>query len=61
MDPSECLSAAFCNLGVDAREDLTRRYQDLMRHYGMTHTPNNRGLPREKGGIERPAEPRQFI
>jgi len=60
MDPSEGLSAAVCNLGVDARGELAQRYQVLMRHYGMTLTRNNRGLAHAKGGIESPAEPRQF-
>ena len=33
---SDSLSAAFRNLDRDAREDLTRRYEDLIAHYGMT-------------------------
>ena len=28
-------SAAFRNLDREAQEDLTQRYQDLMRHYDM--------------------------
>ena len=32
---SDSLSAAFRNLTADARQDLTERYQDLMRHYAM--------------------------
>lgn len=51
---TDSLSAAFRNLSVDAREDLTQRYQDLMRHYGMTPTRNNRGVAHENGGIESP-------
>jgi hypothetical protein len=51
---TDSLSAAFCNLAADAREDLTQRYQDLMRHYGMTPTRNNRGVAHENGGIESP-------
>ena len=51
---TDSLSAAFCNLAVDAREDLTQRYQDLMRHYGMQPTRNNRGVAHENGGIESP-------
>jgi hypothetical protein len=51
---TDSLSAAFCNLAVDAREDLTQRYQDLVRHYGMTPTRNNRGVAHENGGIESP-------
>jgi hypothetical protein len=39
---SDSLSAAFRNLADDAREDLTRRYEALCVHYGMTPTRNNR-------------------
>jgi hypothetical protein len=49
---SDSLSAAFCNLDRDAQEDLTRRYQELMRHYDMTPTRNNRGVAHENGSIE---------
>jgi hypothetical protein len=49
---SDSLSAAFCNLDHDAQEDLTQRYQALMRHYGMTPTRNNRGVAHENGSIE---------
>ena len=49
---SDSLSAAFRNLASDAREDLTRRYEDLMRDYGMTPTRNNRGVAHENGSIE---------
>ncbi len=51
---SDSLSAAFCNLDRDAREDLTQRYQELMGHYGMTPTRNNRGVAHENGSIESP-------
>jgi len=49
---TDSLSAAFCNLDRDAQEDLTRRYEDLCAHYGMTATRNNRGLAHENGSIE---------
>src|SRR6202051_1730516 len=49
---SDSLSAAFCNLDRDAQEDLTRRYQGLMRHYGMIPTRNNLGVAHENGSIE---------
>ena len=49
---SDSLSAAFCNLDRGAQEDLTRRYQGLMRHYGLIPTRNNRGLAHENGSIE---------
>lgn len=49
---TDSLSAAFCNLAADAREDLTRRYEELCRHYGMTPSRNNRGIAHENGAIE---------
>ncbi len=51
---SDSLSAAFRNLGKDAADDLTRRYQDLCSHYGMTPTRNNVGIAHENGSIEGP-------
>ena len=49
---SDSLSAAFRNLDADAKEDLTRRYEALCAHYGMTPTRNNRGVAHENGSIE---------
>jgi len=49
---SDSLSAAFRNLDADAREDLTRRYEALCAHYGMTPTRNNAGVSHENGSIE---------
>lgn len=49
---SDSLSAAFRNLDADARLDLTRRYDALCEHYGMTPTRNNRGIAHENGAIE---------
>ena len=49
---SDSLSAAFRNLDRDAQEDLTRRYQGLMRDYDMTPTRNNPGVAHENGSIE---------
>jgi len=49
---SDSLSAAFRNLDKSAEEDLTRRYETLMQHYGMTPTRNNLGLAHENGAIE---------
>lgn len=51
---SDSLSAAFRNLDKSAVEDLTRRYEDLCTHYGMTPTRNNPGLAHENGAIEGP-------
>ena len=49
---SDSLSAAFRNLGRDAAEDQTRRYEALCVHYGMTVTRNNPGVAHENGAIE---------
>nr|WP_264598743.1 IS21 family transposase [Rhodoblastus acidophilus] len=51
---SDSLSAAFRNLCPDAHEDLTRRYDELCAHYGMTPTRNNKGVAHENGSIESP-------
>jgi len=49
---TDSLSAAFRNLDENARDDLTSRYEDLCRHYGMTPTRNNTGVAHENGAIE---------
>lgn len=49
---TDSLSAAFCNLDADARIDLTRRYDALCAHYGMTPSRNNRGVAHENGSVE---------
>ncbi|MEY9801754.1 hypothetical protein ABIF30_001361 [Bradyrhizobium elkanii] len=49
---TDSLSAAFCNLDRDAKDDLTRRYEDLCAHYGMRPSRNNRGIAHENGAIE---------
>ena len=49
---SDSLSAAFRNLDKDARADLTHRYEELCRHYGMRATRNNAGVAHENGSIE---------
>jgi transposase InsO family protein len=51
---SDSLSAAFRNLDRDAQEDLTRRYDALIGHYGMTPSRNNPGVAHENGSIESP-------
>lgn len=51
---SDSLSAAFRNLGHDVEEDLTRRYEALCTHYGMTASRNNPGVAHENGSIESP-------
>ncbi len=49
---SDSLSAAFCNLDREAEDDLTRRYEELCAHYGMTPSRNNPGVAHENGSIE---------
>jgi hypothetical protein len=51
---TDSLSAAFCNLDQNAQDDLTRRYEELCSHYGMTPTRNNPGIAHENGAIEGP-------
>jgi hypothetical protein len=48
---TDSLSAAFRNLDRQAQQDLTRRYEELCRHYGMTPTRNNAGIAHENGAI----------
>lgn len=47
---TDSLSAAFNNLAEE--QTLTRRYEDLCRHYGMRPTRNNLGQSHENGAIE---------
>ena len=49
---SDSLSAAFRNLDREAQDDLTRRYEELCAHYGMTPSRNNPGVAHENGAIE---------
>jgi hypothetical protein len=49
---SDSLSAAFRNLGADAKEDLTTCYEAFCGHYGITPTRNNPGVSHENGSIE---------
>jgi hypothetical protein len=49
---SDSLSAAFRNLDDAAAQDLTKRYEALCAHYGMTPTRNNTGVAHENGSIE---------
>jgi transposase InsO family protein len=49
---SDSLSAAFRNLDRRTIEDLTRRYEELCAHYGMTPSRNNPGVAHENGAIE---------
>jgi transposase InsO family protein len=47
---TDSLSAAFNNLAE--QEELTQRYEDLCRHYGMRASRSNPGCSHENGAIE---------
>jgi transposase InsO family protein len=49
---SDSLSAAFRNLDQEAKDDITRRYDELCVHYQMEASRNNRGVAHENGAIE---------
>jgi transposase InsO family protein len=49
---TDSLSAAFRNLGAEAKEDLTTRYEAFCAYYGMTPTRNNPGVSHENGSVE---------
>lgn len=49
---SDSLSAAYRNLDAGTAEDLTTRYRDLCRDYGMAPSRNNRGEGHENGSVE---------
>jgi hypothetical protein len=47
---TDSLSAAYKNLKPD--DDWTSRYSELLDHYGMVGTRNNRGVSHENGSVE---------
>jgi hypothetical protein len=49
---TDSLSAAFRNLTADQREDITKRYDAFVGHYGMDASRNNRGEAHENGAVE---------
>ena len=49
---TDSLSAGFKNLSKSAKEDVTKRYDDLCHHYRMNPTRNNRGKGHENGSVE---------
>lgn len=49
---TDSLSAAFRNLTADQCEDITRRYDAFVGHYGMDASRNNRGEAHENGAVE---------
>lgn len=49
---TDSLSAGFRNLTADQCEDITRRYEAFVGHYGMDASRNNRGEAHENGAVE---------
>lgn len=49
---TDSLSAAFKNLSSAEKEDLTKGYEELVEHYGIEPTRNNKGVSHENGSIE---------
>lgn len=49
---TDSLSAAFKNIDANSEEDVTKAYEAVCRHYGMTATRNNRGKGHENGSVE---------
>ena len=49
---TDSLSAAFKNLSLDARKDLTLKYEALCAYYNMIPTRNNKGCKHENGSVE---------
>lgn len=49
---TDSLSAAFKNLSQEDRLDVTKRYDNLCKHYNVKATRNNRGKGHENGSVE---------
>jgi len=49
---TDSLSAAYKNLSREQQDDLTARYRDLCRHYGLRASRNNPGEAHENGAVE---------
>lgn len=49
---TDSLSAAFKNLSDRETEDLTQGYEEVVAHYGIEPTRNNKGVSHENGTIE---------
>jgi len=54
LSSTAATACRFRNLDREAQEDLTRRFEELVRHYGMQPTRNNPGVAHENGSIESP-------
>jgi len=51
---TDSLSAAYKNLPDKTKEDFTKAYEGLCKHYGIEPTRNNKGVSHENGSIESP-------
>lgn len=49
---TDSLSAAFKNLSLESKKDLTEQYRLLCAYYGMEPTRNNKGESHENGSVE---------
>lgn len=51
---TDSLSAAFKNLTLDEKNDVTTRYDELCQYYHIQPTRNNPGVKHENGSVESP-------
>jgi transposase InsO family protein len=51
---TDSLAAAYKNITLDEKQDVTQQYQDFCGHYNMLPSRNNKGVSHENGGIESP-------
>lgn len=49
---TDSLSAAFKNLTKEEKKDATSMYEELVEHYGIEPTRNNKGVSHENGTVE---------
>jgi DNA-binding XRE family transcriptional regulator len=49
---TDSLSAAFKNLSIEAKSDLTQQYEALCAYYQMKPSRNNKGKKHENGSVE---------
>jgi len=49
---TDSLSAAFKNLSIETKEDLTDKYEKLCAYYNMEPTRSNKGQKHENGSVE---------
>ena len=49
---TDSLSAAFKNISIEVKKDLTKKYEDLCAYYNMIPTRNNKGKKHENASVE---------